>query len=47
MSLLLWRFLSLVVWEWAADFGNKTKRVKMKKSEATTTKLVEMDDFIT
>ena len=31
----------------AADFGNKTKKVELKRGEVTTTKLVEMGDFVT
>ena len=47
MSLLLWGFLSSAVQERAADFGNKTKKVEMKRGEVTTTKLVKMGDFVT
>ena len=40
-----WRCCS--VWAFAADFGNKTKKVKMRSGEVTTTKLVKTVDFVT
>ena len=40
-----WRCYS--VWDFAADFGNKTKKVEMKRGEVTTTKLLRMGNFVT
>ena len=47
MLLLLWGFLSSAVWKRAADFGNKSKKVEMKRDDVATTKLVEMGNFVT
>ena len=47
MPLLLWGFLILAVWERVSDFGNRTKKVEIKRGKVTTTKLIEMGDFVT